>query len=174
MNTSFFLSVSLGFVGAVASVICATPALAQGDRSMPTGYCTGETVQISGWETDLVKRNKGLEKFHWSAINTVQHYNVVAPGSAQRSPAKSLGAYHNMKPTVISTWASLKGPVADKTCIAAADSSGNRGVNGHLRSANGSAQLAHPYQTSSYGYQQAQYGGERSTDNRVSARVMHY
>jgi hypothetical protein len=173
MNTSIFFSVSLSCIAAIATLSFAAPALAQGERGMPTGYCTGETVQISGWESDLVRRNKGLEKFHWSAINTVQHYNVVSTPTTQRAPAKPLQPYHNMKPTVVSTWASLKGPVADKTCIAAADNSSRPSVNAHLRSSNAYGQLARPYEAS-YGNQPAQYGGERSTDNKVSGRVMHY
>jgi hypothetical protein len=177
MNTSLFLSISLvGCIGTAAAVSCATAALAQGEQHIPaSGYCTGATVQISGWETDLVKRNKGLEKFHWSAINTVQHYQYVAPGSAQKTPMKPLTAYHNVKPTVISTWSDPHARVPDKTCIANADNSSRASVNARLRGANPSvcAQMR-SYEPSSNSYQQAQYGGERSTDSQVSGRVMHY
>lgn len=177
MRTSFFLLTALTSMGAVAATYCATPSLAQGDQHLPaSGYCTGETVQISGWETDLVRRNKGLEKFHWSAINTVQHYNVVAtPGasSGPRSINRPTSTYHNVKPNTINTWASLKAPVADRTCIATADNGNRAGSGTHLRNTSTYAQLSRGYE-GNYNNQQAQYGGERSTDNQVSGRVMHY
>jgi hypothetical protein len=173
MNTSPFLLISLGCIGTVAAIVGATPVLAQGDQHIPaSGYCTGATVQISGWETDLVRRNKGLEKFHWSAINTVQHYTVMQTPTAQRPAAKPLSPYHNVKPRVVSTWASTKGPVVDRTCIATID---HANVSAHLRSANASASgQMRSYETSPNGYQQAQYGGERSTEDRVTGRLTHY
>jgi hypothetical protein len=177
MKTFFFLSTALTSLGAVAAICLAAPSQAQGDQRLPaSGYCTGEAVQISGWETDLVRRNKGLEKFHWSAINTVQHYNVVATPTTQKSSNKqpnSTSTYHNIKPNTISTWASLKAPIADRTCIATADNGNHAGVSGRMRNTNSYGQLARGYE-GNYSNQQAQYGGERSTDNQVSGRVMHY
>lgn len=171
MKTFSFYAVTLAAASAISALCSATPALAQGDHNLPaTGYCTGETVQISGWERDLVRRNKGLEKFHWSAINTVQHYNVVATPTVHRDAAKALTPYHNTKPQVVNRWASLKG----NPCIANADSGSRAGVNGRLRGGDVYGQMAHSYETSNNVSQQAQYGGERSTDNRVSGRVMHY
>jgi hypothetical protein len=184
MNTSIFFSISLLTIATATSLISASPAFAQqldqGPSRLPaSGYCAGETVQISGWEKDLVRRNKGLEKFHWSAINTVNHYQVVSPVVAQKTPASArpTTAYHNVKPTVTGTWASLKPLERDKTCIASADnpSHSNTNTSAQLHSPSGYAtlQMAHSY-SANYGNQQAQYGGERSTDNRVSGRLMHY
>jgi len=133
MNKALFLSLSVSAIAAVAT-LAAAPAQAQyaqyaqatqSQNPGATGYCTGETVQISGWERDLVRKNKGLEKFHWSAINTVQHYQVVPTVTKDRNGAvRPLTPYHNVKPQVVSNWSNPKGPVApvaDKTCIASAD-----------------------------------------------------
>jgi len=161
MNTSLFLSLSLGCLGALATFFCATPAMAQGDQNIPaSGYGTGENIEISGWQNGLVQRNPGLEKFHWSPINTVQHYRVVSVGAVQKPGMKPVSAYHNVKPHVSSTWASTKGPVVDKSCIASLDVANHASVSAAMRS--------------SYNSQPAQYGAEKITDNKVCGRVLHY
>jgi hypothetical protein len=176
MNKTLFLSLSIGCLGVVASLLGAAPASAQGNNVPVTGYSTGETIQISGWETDLVRRNKGLEKFHWSAINTVQHYNVVQAGASMQkgsSPVRALSPYHNSKPQVISNWSNTKAPIA---CIASADNGSRTNVNAHLRHNNSStstyAQLNRSFDGAPGAYQ-SQYGFNRG-EGQVSGRVMHY
>ena len=175
MNKVRFLSVSLCCLRALAFLSCSTPALAQGQRSVPaSGYGTGETIQISGWETDLVRRNKGLEKFHWSPINTVQRYNVVRAGSLQKPTGGTSSAYQNAKPKVLSQWSNTNGSVAGKACIATANSGSRAAVNVQFLGANPSSYwpIGHGYETKPYNYRPATYAC--NGDRQVSARVMHY
>jgi len=180
MNKALFLSLSVSALAVVT--FFAAPAQAQyaaqnTGNPVATGYCTGETVQISGWERDLVRKNKGLEKFHCSAINTVQHYQVVPTVANKRGEAKPLTPYHNVKPQVVSNWSNPKGPAVDRTCIASVDNYHANPVAQPRSYGNGGntstyAQL-NRNDNNSYNYQQVSgYGSERSSDRRVSARVM--
>jgi hypothetical protein len=175
MNKFLCLSISFCYLSALAFLACPMPAIAQGQRSVPaSGYGTGENIQISGWETDLVRRNKGLEKFHWSPINTVQRYRVVAAGSAQKPAAGTVTAYQSAKPRVVSNWSNTKGLVAEKSCAANATNSSQTGVNAHFIGANPSSywSIGQGYETKPYNYKRTQYSG--NVDRQVSARVMHY
>ncbi|MBS1991036.1 MAG: hypothetical protein JSS83_10990 [Cyanobacteria bacterium SZAS LIN-3] len=176
MNKTLFLSLAVTSLAAVA-MLFAAPAQAQNAQNLPaTGYCTGETIQISGWERDLVRKNKGLEKFHWSAINTVNHYRVVPAGAGQKTAARPLTPYHNVKPQVISNWSNPKGPVTpDKTYIASADNGTRTNTSAQLRRyGNNTSTYAHMNRNEGSSYSYASYGGERSSESNVSGRVMHY
>jgi hypothetical protein len=167
MNKTLFLTLTL----AAASALSAVAAPAHAQKGLPaSGYCTGESIQISGWQNDLVNRNKGLEKFHWSAINTVQHYNVVPTVVNQKNGPRALTPYHYSKPTVVSNWADPHAPVA----IASSDNGSRGNVSGNLRRAsNGtSTYAAMRGYDANQSYQQAGYNTQ--ANGQVSGRVMHY
>lgn len=68
-------------------------------RTLGSVYCVHGQVAVKGWEKDLVKRNPGLNKFHWSPITAARPGTVVF---TQRGTSRSMQQYHYAKPTVMS------------------------------------------------------------------------
>ena len=68
-------------------------------RVIGSVYCVRGQVAIKGWERDLVRRNPGLNQFHWSPITAARPGVVVF---RQPGGSSTLKQYHYSKPTVIS------------------------------------------------------------------------
>jgi hypothetical protein len=83
------------------------------------------------WEADLVKRNKGLEKFHWSQMNPATH-NRTALATASTRGASGLYGHLNQhtKPLVISTWSRSRpnNPAPQSENTSMAQSQGNAAI----------------------------------------------
>ena len=126
LSAKLLLLAAPGLITLLSTQIC--PALAQHAQVPATGYGTGESIQVSGWQSDLVSRNKGLEKFHWSAINTVAHYRIVPPGSVQKCSNTQSQQSHYIKPKVVSTWST---PNRELMASAASGNFSERGKSGN-------------------------------------------
>jgi len=66
-------------------------------RVLGSVYCVQGRVAVKGWERDLVKRNPGLDKFHWSPITAARPGTIIF-----RQPGTSQMHYHYTRPAVMS------------------------------------------------------------------------
>jgi hypothetical protein len=175
MNKFLVFTVSLCCIRAVFSLCCPDPASAQGpQKGLASGYGTGETIQVEGWERDLVSRNKGLEQFHWSPRTTVRRYRTVAAGAALPQAPSGQSAYQNAKPKVVSRWSGAKGTEAERQAASGVYIASRATGNVHFLNPNPSSywQIGRGYETKPYNYKPSPYGA--NADHQVSARVMHY
>lgn len=100
-------------------------------------YCVRGQVAVKGWERDLVRRNPGLNQFHWSPITAARPGVVVFRQSGTTSTLKQ---YHYAKPAVIRLSEVRAAPeiknVRAMNAQATKFSNSQADLNGQLRAAN--------------------------------------
>jgi len=100
-------------------------------RTLGSVYCVQGRTAVKGWEHDLVKRNPGLEKFHWSPITAARPGTMIF---RQRGVSQTTRRYRNSKPNVMSL---SEVRLAQQAQAAKAEAAGRRiseaDLNGRLR-----------------------------------------
>ena len=160
----FFLIITL-------TIFNSNPASAQSISAQSTVY--EERQRVSGWENNLVNRDRNLGHYYWTDMERTKRYrcnviNNVAPKSA--NPNKII--HLNLKPRVIQ-------PTRTKDILGALRSApqSSAELNGKLlaKSNRGnSAQSASAYTYASYGHKNEGGNYDYESSRAVKGRLMAY